>query len=168
MCCFTAEEIWSEMQGEREESVMLSTWFEQLVEMPDSERAFWERLRGVREAVGPRLEELRRSKAIGSSLAAEITLEADGQLAEDLASVGDELRFFLISSDVRLGEAGPEASQATIEGQDLKFSVSASEHAKCVRCWHHRDSVGTDASHPELCRRCAGNIGDQPEDRVWA
>jgi len=168
MCCFTAEEIWSEMQGERGESVMLATWYERLVEMPDTERAFWERLRGVREVVGPRLEELRRSKAIGSSLAAEITLQADGQLAEDLASVGDELRFFLISSDVRLGEAGPEASEATVGGQSLKFSVRASEHVKCVRCWHYRDSVGADASHPELCGRCAGNIGDQPEQREWA
>src|SRR6056297_2665200 len=168
MCCFTAEEIWSEMQGEREGSVMLATWYEQLVEMPEIERAFWERLRGVREAVGPRLEELRRSKAIGSSLAAEITLEADGQLAEDLETVGDELRFFLISSDVRLGEAGPGASEATVGGQSLKFSVRASKYAKCVRCWHYRDSVGADHSHPELCGRCAGNISDQPEQRDWA
>ncbi|MFP4276709.1 MAG: isoleucine--tRNA ligase [Wenzhouxiangella sp.] len=168
LCCFTAEEIWAEMQGERAESVMLATWYDGLAEMPVAERAFWNRLRAVREVVGPRLEELRRAKAIGSSLAAEITLEADGQLAEDLASIGDELRFLFISSDVRLGPVDEAASLASVDGHTLRFRVRATGHGKCVRCWHHRDSVGQDAEHPELCSRCVGNITDQPETRSWA
>ncbi|MEE4296654.1 MAG: isoleucine--tRNA ligase [Wenzhouxiangella sp.] len=168
MCCFTAEEIWAEMKGKRESSVMLATWYEQLSVIPADDRAFWTRLRSVREVVGPTLEALRRSKEIGSSLAAEITLEANGQLAADLARIGDELRFFFISSDVVLGSAGPDATEASIEGHTLKFSVRATEHGKCVRCWHHRDSVGKNADHPELCSRCVGNIGDRPEQRVWA
>ncbi|MFP4335199.1 MAG: isoleucine--tRNA ligase [Wenzhouxiangella sp.] len=168
LCCFTAEEIWAEMQGERAESVMLATWYDGLAEMPVAERAFWNRLRAVREVVGPRLEELRRAKAIGSSLAAEITLEAEGQLAEDLASIGDELRFLFISSDVRLGPVAEAASLASVDGQTLRFRVRATGHGKCVRCWHHRDSVGQDAEHPELCSRCVGNITDQPETRSWA
>ncbi|MEE4638479.1 MAG: isoleucine--tRNA ligase [Wenzhouxiangella sp.] len=168
LCCFTAEEIWGEMQGERAESVMLATWYDRLAQIPEKERAFWARLRAVREVVGPRLEELRRSKAIGSSLAAEITLETGGQLAEDLTSIGDELRFFFISSDVRLGPVEAESDQASIDGQTLKFAVRASDHAKCVRCWHHRDSVGQHADHPELCGRCVGNIGDGAEKREWA
>jgi isoleucyl-tRNA synthetase len=168
MCCFTAEEIWAEMKGKRESSVMLATWYEQLSVIPADDRAFWTRLRSVREVVGPTLEALRRSKEIGSSLAAEITLEANGQLAADLARIGDELRFFFISSDVVLGSAGPDATEASIEGHTLKFSVRATEHGKCVRCWHHRDSVGKNADHPELCNRCVGNIGDRPEQRVWA
>ncbi len=168
LCCFTAEEIWAEMQGERADSVMLATWYDGLVEMSAGEREFWARLRSVREVVGPRLEELRRSKAIGSSLAAEITLQTDGQLAEDLARIGDELRFFFISSDVRIGTVESEAGHATIDGRTLKFAVRASDHAKCVRCWHHRDSVGRDPDHPELCGRCVGNISGQAETRSWA
>jgi isoleucyl-tRNA synthetase len=167
LCCFTAEEIWAEMKGERESSVMLATWYEHLPAFAADDRAFWNRLRAVREAVGPTLEALRRSKAIGSSLAAEITLEANGQLAQDLARVGDELRFFFISSDVVLGLSGPEATEASIDGDTLKFSVRATEHGKCVRCWHYRDSVGENADHPELCGRCVGNIGSDPEQRVW-
>ncbi len=168
LCCFTAEEIWAEMRGERPESVMLATWYEQLAEMPAEDRAFWRRLRAVREVVGPRLEELRRSKAIGSSLAAEITLEADGGVAEDLARVGEELRFLFLSSDVHLGPVDAASGQTMIDGDSLKFSVRATDHAKCVRCWHHRDSVGQSADHPELCGRCVGNISGQAETRRWA
>ena len=168
LCCFTAEEIWSQMQGERAESVMMATWYQGLTEMPDDQRNFWRRLRAVREVVGPRLEELRRAKDIGSSLAAEITLETSGQLAKDLEQVGDELRFFFISSDVRLGTVDSAADQTMIDGESLRFSVRATEHSKCVRCWHHRDSVGAHSDHPELCGRCVGNIGDDSETRRWA
>ncbi|NDY96758.1 isoleucine--tRNA ligase [Wenzhouxiangella limi] len=168
LCCFTAEEIWAQMQGERADSVMLATWYDDLVEMPSEQRGFWTRLRAVREVVGPRLEELRRSKAIGSSLAAEITLETGGRLADDLARMGDELRFLFISSDVRLGTVEDESGDAVIDGQQLKFCVRASGNPKCVRCWHHRDSVGQDPAHPELCGRCIGNISGDPETREWA
>ena len=168
LCCFTAEEIWSEMKGERVASVMLATWYDGLSAMADDERAFWGRLRAVRELVGPRLEELRRSKAIGSSLAAEITLEADGPLADDLARLGDELRFFFLSSDVSLGAVETESGRGSIDGHSLRFSVRATGHAKCTRCWHHRDSVGVDPDHPELCARCIGNVAGEPESRRWA
>ncbi len=168
VCCFTAEEIWAEMPGERDDSVMLATWYEHLGRASDEERAFWRRLRGVREVVGPQLEALRRSGAIGASLAAGITLEASGALAEALETVGDELRFVLISSDVTLGPVDEAIETADIEGDTLKVDVRAVEHAKCIRCWHHRDSVGADADHPEICARCVGNVTGAGETRRWA
>ncbi len=170
LCCFTAEEIWGEMQGERAESVMLATWYEGLSEIAEDERDFWRRMRAVREVVSPRLEELRRAKAIGSSLAAEITLEteAGSKLSSVLDRFGDELRFFFISSDVHLGQAEGEASEARIDGELLRFSVRATDHAKCVRCWHHRDSVGSDSTHPELCSRCVTNVAGAGETRRWS
>jgi isoleucyl-tRNA synthetase len=167
VCSFTAEEIWAEMDGEREDSVMLSTWYEGLAPASEEQREFWSSLRAVREAVGPHLEALRRAKEIGSSLAAEITLEADGVLAERLAEVGDELRFIFITSDVHLGPAGEGAQQAEIAGQTLRFSVRPTEHPKCVRCWHHRDSVGVVTEHPELCGRCVENVDGTGEARRW-
>jgi isoleucyl-tRNA synthetase len=168
VCCFTAEEIWGLMPGRRDSSVMLATWYDGLEGSSEKDRRFWQRLRAVREAVGPTLEQLRRSKAIGSSLAAEVTLQADGELGEILATVGDELRFVLLSSDVYLGDVGDDAGSADIEGDSLRFAVRATEHAKCVRCWHHRDSVGADADHPELCQRCVGNVEGPGETRRWA
>ncbi|MFW5926620.1 MAG: isoleucine--tRNA ligase [Wenzhouxiangella sp.] len=167
VCSFTAEEIWSHMPGERGESVMLETWYDKLEADRDESRETWRRLRAVREVVGPRLEELRRDKAIGSSLAAEITLEASGRLGEELAAVGDELRFLFISSDVHLAPVSDAMETAEIDGDRLRVSVEPTEHEKCVRCWHHRDSVGSDSDHPELCARCVENIAGSGETRNW-
>ena len=167
VCSFTAEEIWSEMAGEREDSVMLATWYQGLVVDDQEDHDFWQQLREVREVVGPKLEELRRAKAIGSSLAAEITLEASGELAQALAAVGDELRFIFISSDVRLAPVNQATAEAEINGDKLKVEVRATEHAKCTRCWHHRDSVASHAEHPELCGRCVENLEGSGETRRW-
>ncbi|HMB38329.1 MAG TPA: isoleucine--tRNA ligase, partial [Wenzhouxiangellaceae bacterium] len=103
VCSFTAEEIWGEMPKRDSDTVMLATWYSELVEIAPDQRARFERLRAVRDVVGQRLEALRRDKAIGSSLAAEVTLEADGMLASDLAALGDELRFLLLTSGATLG-----------------------------------------------------------------
>ncbi len=167
LCCFTAEEIWAHMPGRRPSSVMLATWYQELVADSEARTHLWRRLRAVREIVGPKLEELRRTKAIGSSLAAEITLEAQGTLAADLAALGDELRFFFLSSDVHLAPVADAMAEAQIEGDRLRVSVRPSDHAKCVRCWHHRDSVGSVAAHPELCGRCVDNVAGAGEQRHW-
>jgi len=168
ICCFTAEEIWKQMPGSREESVVLETWYEGLAEGIDDHAELWGRLRAVREVVGPRLEELRRNKDIGSSLAAGITLEAEGRLGEDLARLGDELRFLFISSDVTLGPVSEATATAEIEGDSLEVAVRAIEHAKCIRCWHHRDDVGAHDGHPEICGRCVTNLDGSGESRQWA
>jgi isoleucyl-tRNA synthetase len=52
----------------------------------------------VREAVSKELERLRIAGGIGSSLDAEVDLYCDGELAERLNRLGDELRFALITS----------------------------------------------------------------------
>ena len=39
--------------------------------------------------------------------------------------------------------------------------------SKCVRCWHHREDVGADDTHPLLCGRCISNIDGAGEDRRW-
>jgi len=168
VCCFTAEEIWAEMPGERESSVMMATWYQGLESGSEEQRAFWQRLRAVREVVGPKLEELRRAKAIGSSLAAEITLEASGQLGETLAELGDELRFVLISAKVHLAPVSEAMEEADLLGDTLKVAVQPSEEAKCIRCWHHSDTVGSHPDHPEICGRCVANVTTAGETRRWA
>ena len=168
VCCFTAEEIWADMPGQREESVMLANWYQELEAGDPAMREFWQSLRQVREVVGPKLEELRRAKAIGSSLAAEITLQAEGRLADQLAEIGDELRFVFISSDVHLADVDEAMASAEIGGEQLKVAVKATDHQKCVRCWHHRDSVGSDPDHPEICGRCVSNVAGDGETRRWA
>jgi len=167
VCCFTAEEIWTAMPGQRDDTVMLATWYELPRPMTEDERARWQRIRALREVVGPRLEALRRDKIIGSSLAAEVTLEADGALAGDIEALGDELRFILLTSEARTGavENADEASE--VDGCKLRVSVAASEQPKCIRCWHHRADVGSNPEHPEICVRCVENVSGAGEQRQW-
>jgi isoleucyl-tRNA synthetase len=47
-------------------------------------------------------------------------------------------------------------------------AVSACGHPKCVRCWHHRDDVGTSGEHPDLCGRCVDNVAGTGEVRRFA
>ena len=167
VCSFTAEEIWGEMPGRASDTVMLATWCSDLTELAPKQRARFERLRAVRDVVGPRLEALRRDKAIGSSLAAAVTLEADGTLAEDLAALGDELRFFLLTSEARLGPVDSADEATEIDGCKLRVAVTPTDRSKCIRCWHHRPDVGTDPEHPEICGRCVQNVAGDGERRNW-
>jgi isoleucyl-tRNA synthetase len=47
-------------------------------------------------------------------------------------------------------------------------TVTKSAHAKCSRCWHHREDVGANAEHPELCGRCVSNVAGDGEQRSFA
>ena len=169
---FTAEEIWQYLPGERNESVMLNTWYEGLARLPEGfalDAAYWARVMAVKGAVNKELEALRSAKAIGGNLQAEVTLFGDDALQADLARLGNELRFVLITSTAEVRPAGeaPEQAVAT-EVPGLKLRILKSEHAKCGRCWHHRADVGTHAAHPELCGRCVENIEGAGEVRHHA
>ncbi|MDH1107682.1 isoleucine--tRNA ligase [Pseudomonas otitidis] len=169
---FTAEEIWQYLPGERNESVMLNTWYEGLARLPEGfalDAAYWTRVMAVKGAVNKELEALRSAKAIGGNLQAEVTLFGDDALQADLARLGNELRFVLITSTAEVRPAGEAPEQAvTTEVPGLKLRILKSEHAKCGRCWHHRADVGTHAAHPELCGRCVENIEGAGEVRHHA
>jgi isoleucyl-tRNA synthetase len=134
--------------------------------VPDAEAllAKWARLRAWRGEVLRRIEALRTTGAIGSSLQAEIEVAADGALFEDLASLGEDLRFVLIVSAARLREA--EAGEIDADStQTGRITVLASPHVKCERCWHWRDDVGHDPAHVGLCGRCTSNLHGAGETR---
>jgi isoleucyl-tRNA synthetase len=169
---FTADELWQFLPGERNESVMLNTWYQGLTEMPAEfgmDRAYWERIMAVKTSVNKEMENLRAAKAIGGNLQAEVTLYAEDALAADLAKLGNELRFVLITStaSVALFAAAP-ADAVVTEVAGLKLKVVKSGHAKCARCWHHREDVGVDPQHPEICGRCVDNISGAGEVRHYA
>ncbi|PRB84441.1 isoleucine--tRNA ligase [Pseudomonas sp. MYb185] len=169
---FTAEEIWQYLPGERNESVMLNTWYEGLTALPeDSEldRAFWDQVLAVKMAVNKELENLRNAKVLGGNLQAEVVLFADDQLGTTLGKLGDELRFVLITSAARvapLAEADDSAVATEVPG--LKLSIVKSAHGKCSRCWHFLEDVGTHPAHPEICGRCIDNIEGAGEVRRHA
>jgi isoleucyl-tRNA synthetase len=51
---------------------------------------------------------------------------------------------------------------------ELEIKVTPSAHAKCERCWHYREDVGSDANHPTLCGRCVSNLYGTGEVRRYA
>jgi isoleucyl-tRNA synthetase len=131
-------------------------------------REYWERVLQVKQAVNKCLEEARNEKLVKASLAAEVTLYADEQITADLDRLGDELRFVLITSTASIEPLanGADARETAVEG--LKVAVKASEEAKCARCWHHREDVGQNTDHPELCTRCVDNVEGEGEQRHYA
>ncbi|MBA1212574.1 MULTISPECIES: isoleucine--tRNA ligase [Pseudomonas] len=169
---FTADEIWQYLPGEREESVMLTTWYDGLFALPEGatlDRAYWDQVMAVKAAVNKELENQRAAKTLGGSLQAEITLYADSALQTVLEALGNELRFVLISSQAAVQplEKAPEGAVAS-ELSGLKLVVRKSEAPKCARCWHHSHSVGQDAAHPEICERCVTNVYGAGEVREHA
>ena len=169
---YTADEIWQYIPGERSDSIFLETWYEGLFPLDaDSSmnHAFWDKVIEVRTAVSKELEHARTQSNIGGSLTAEITLYADGEVFKVLDQLRSELQFVFITSKatlIPLSDAPTDALSTDLT--ELKLQVSASEHEKCVRCWHQREDVGTDAEHPELCGRCVDNIACDGETRHYA
>jgi isoleucyl-tRNA synthetase len=164
---FTAQEVW-ELLESGEATVFEQTWLD--IRLPrDAEalRGRWTQLRALRGDVTKRLEELRVAGKIGSSLAGDLDLYAEGEAAAMLRSLGDDLRFVFITSRATLHEGGAgDALETVLPGVRLK--VSASPHAKCERCWHYRADVGHDPQHPDLCGRCTANLHGAGEPRSHA
>jgi len=94
-------------------------------------------------------------------------LYAEGDLAHDLAKLGDELRFVLLTSTADVKAFDASAGVAT-ELPNLRVALKASEHTKCDRCWHHREDVGQHAGHETLCGRCVENVEGEGEQRAYA
>ncbi|HNP04661.1 MAG TPA: class I tRNA ligase family protein, partial [Rhodocyclaceae bacterium] len=98
---FTAEEIWAIVSGKADDSVMLHLWHD--LPKPAGEGDLlskWGQLRNVRGEVTKALEEQREAGKIGSSLQAEVEIRCGGEKYDLLASLGDDLKFVLITSKV--------------------------------------------------------------------
>ena len=167
---FTAEEIHQQMPGDRGSSIFLETWYEGLFELDDTEveRKRWRQIIAVRDEVSKSIEIVRRDGKAGSSLAVEVDLWLDGELREAIDWLGDELRFMLLTSEARVGDAASapaEAEEIQLDSGTLALLVTPSEHEKCVRCWHYRADVGSNEEHPEICGRCVDNVSGSGEIR---
>ena len=169
---FTADELWQYLPGEREPSVFLTTWYQQLIpaeKTAPASVAFWEQIFSVREAVAKVLEALRNAGEIKGSLTAQVTIYADEHWTAILQQIADELKFVFITSEVSLlpYQQKPAALEASdIEG--IAIAAAASNHKRCERCWHQTATVGIHLAHPTLCQRCVDNIDGDGEQRLYA
>jgi isoleucyl-tRNA synthetase len=150
---FTAEEAWRVFGTS--ESIFLET-FSVMGEVNTALVEKWAQIQQVRELANKEIETQRSAGLIGASLQAELTVHCEGALHDTLASLGEDLKYVFITSQVRLVQ-GP-----------LKVEVQVSTATKCERCWHYADDVGTDAAHPSLCGRCVSNLHGAGEVRHCA
>ncbi len=171
---FTADEIWEHLPGQREDlGVFTAEWYDGLLEYDNSEvgAGVWDTLEQVRAEVTRGLESLRRDGRIGSSLDADISIHAEQVLIDELQAIGDELRFVLITSSANLTPLTPKLEATAVKlrnGKRILVRATPSEFPKCLRCWHHREEVGGDEKHPELCSRCIENVDGNGEQRRHA
>lgn len=156
---FTAEEAWSILLNStlastdlKNRITIFTECYHALPEMPDADKldVRWSRLREIRAQVMRKLEELRTAGSIGSSLQGEVELTASGDELALLQSVADQLPFIFIVSRVSV-EVG---------SGELNISIAPSGHQKCERCWHYRDDIGQDATHPHICARCVSSLNE--------
>ena len=151
---FTAEEAWT-VFGDSE-SIFLET-YSALMRQDDALLTKWTRIREIRDAVNKDIEVLRAGGQVGSSLQAEVTLEANAEDHALLASLGDDLKFVFITSAIQL-----------IAADAMSIWARASSSTKCERCWHYREDVGLDPAHPVICGRCTSNLYGAGESRLFA
>jgi isoleucyl-tRNA synthetase len=142
---FTAEEAWAILAPDQG-SVFVQT-FHELPKADPELQTKWARIRDLREAANKAIEERRTVGEIGSSLQAELVIGAPPTDLALLESLGNDLRFVFITSQVTLEES-----------DELRVAVMASSNTKCERCWHYVGNVGVSAAHPSICSRCIANI----------
>jgi len=144
-----------------DDSVFFHTWNDVLPAQPGEESlcAKWRRIREIRGAVLKRIEEARAAGLLGSSLQAEVALTVPGTDLALLQSLGDDLRFALITS---------KATVAAGTGEEIQVEVKVSPDPKCERCWHYRPDVGSVAGHATICARCVSNLAGPGEERRHA
>ncbi len=167
---FTADEIWKLLPGDRSQTVFVQTWYPVPVASGGGvANGDWTTLLAAREAVKKELETLRAAGTIGSALDADVALYADGDAEAALARVGDELRFWFITSGASaqpLSLKPATAAEAKLaNGQTIWIAATATTADKCGRCWQRRPDVGSDAAHPALCGRCVANVDGAGEAR---
>jgi isoleucyl-tRNA synthetase len=114
----------------------------------------------VRAKVQKEMETKRAAGIVGSSLQAEIEIQIPAKakdIHDALDSLGDDLRFVLITSKARI-----------VVAEEGRIFVTPSAAKKCERCWHYREDVGADAGHAQLCGRCVSNLFGEGEARSHA
>ena len=159
---FTAEEVWQYLpkvtNANTSESVQLSEWPQanpHYLNMELEEK--WNALLAIRSELTKALELARRSKVIGHSLDAHVTVYAEDDIYQRIAMLDGSLPSFLIVSQATIIEGLKQAPGDAFRSSELPLAVvvTAASGEKCGRCWIYSPTVGENSEHKALCHRCA-------------
>jgi isoleucyl-tRNA synthetase len=155
--CHTAEDIWQHMPyAVSHKSVFQAGWIQTQEEWHNPQLATkWQSLRDVRTEVNKVMEQARNGKAIGSSLEAKVLLEVtDTLMHSNLLSLGKDLRYLFIASQVELVSALTTEAIYTNDAEGIRIAIVNADGEKCPRCWNYSTHIGESTEHPHLCDRC--------------
>ena len=144
----TAEEVYSYMPGNKEDSIYLCE-MPDCVKYPNADEltAKFAEFNLLRADILKALEEARNAKVIGKSFAAEVTLYPAPHVAKLIKTLNFNLGQVFIVSKFNLSTTeidGVQYDSGTIK-------VEAAKGVVCSRCWQVVDEINED----ELCPRCA-------------
>jgi len=154
---FTAEEISKQMPDINEENdqsvhmLLFPEVDEQKMNQSLAER--WDQFISLRSEVSKAIELARNEKIVGHSLDAHITISAQDDIY-DLLSNLDDLRALFIVSKVSVVNDQIENAYTSENINHFQVKVKAADGNKCQRCWVYDDSVGTNDTYPDTCKRC--------------
>jgi isoleucyl-tRNA synthetase len=166
--CHLAEDIWQFIPYKTAyKSVFESGWVEMNPNWYKPELvAKWTKLRQIRDEVNKVMEQARKDKMIGASLAAKVLLyTSDSQFQKQLATLNpndslagngvDELRYLFLASQVELVnlETVQKANYQS-ESETLAAGIVTANGTKCDRCWNYSTQVGKFPEDPTICERC--------------
>ncbi|MFM2066127.1 MAG: hypothetical protein RLZZ584_1036 [Pseudomonadota bacterium] len=160
---FTAEEAWAVFAAKETTGSIFTETYWTFAGLPADNAVLldkWARIRTVREESNRQIEVLRSAGQVGASLQANVTVSAKPELKALLDSLGDDLKFVLITSAATVQALAADAGEA-----EFAATPSVSSAVKCERCWHYRDDVGVNPAHPTLCGRCDSNLHGAGETR---
>jgi len=165
---YTAEEVWATLYPDADDFVILHDWTNaddaiSPTEYADYEthlKSKWENIRAIRAEAAKEIEVVRGTGKVGSSLQSELAFYVPQAMFDVLSSLGDDLRFVMITSSATVNLVASEAEQ--------KIVVTPSAHEKCARCWHYAADVGSIAEHPTICGRCNTNLSGKGLSRQYA
>lgn len=158
---FTTDEAWSIFNNDEKDSTLYHL-YPNVPTIHNSENLFlkWEEIYKFRFKVLKELEDKRESKIIGSSLQAELTINATGPLFDILNSLETDLKFVYMVSKVQLNYVDHES--------ECQIIVTPSAKNKCQRCWHYVDLVESKDQAIPICNRCYENVHGNGENRYFA
>jgi isoleucyl-tRNA synthetase len=116
----------------------------------------------VRDDVLGKLEAMRTSKLIGSSLEARVVVHAHGKRYQLLKRYSEQLRYIFIVSQVELVDRGNILEDPQSEPLNDLFVVEVHRAAgeKCERCWNYSTRVGESTRYPTACERCVEALAE--------
>jgi isoleucyl-tRNA synthetase len=159
---FTAEEAWKIFAVGTSPSIFVETFSDVSAWEDASLLAKWQRVAAVRADVNKSIEVRRTAGELGSSLQAVAKVDAGFERFALLQSLGEDLKFVFITSAVEL------SLNKTADADEFFVEAKVASGRKCERCWHYRDDVGIDPTHPTICGRCTSNLFGAGESRKAA